>query len=218
MEINIQILNNKQSTDYELKKDSFILWNTPILYKVCDNYQSVNKELNDIINQKEKSNPGVNKSNEGGWHSNEDLLSWGGNAIVKLQSWIVDGVGVISSSISDHQDYTGKLELNAWANINTYGNYNNIHTHPACTWSGVYYVKVGDQPSGEYPKSGVIEFLDPRAGSEMVATPTIPFGREKIISPKNGEIIIFPSWLKHWVHPYWGLENRVSIAFNVRLR
>ena len=202
---------------YKLTNTIEMLWTTPILHKVCDGYQKSNKELEDQINQVFLSNKGVSKSNVGGWHSEEDLLKWGGGGVKWLQSWIVNSVGSLSSAISGGESYQGKLELNAWANVNTYGNYNNIHTHPACAWSGVYYVKVGEL-NADYPKSGSIEFLDPRAGSEMVLSPKIPFGREKIIQPKEGEIIIFPSWLKHWVHPYWGLGKRISIAFNVRMR
>ena len=210
-------LKSKMPTDYELEDNLHILWNTPILHKVCHGYEEINKELESQINQAILSNKGVSKSNEGGWHSKEDLLTWGGQAISWLQNWIVTSVGTLSSSISGGSNYQGKLELNAWANVNTYGNYNNIHTHPACAWSGVYYVRVGELNT-EYPKSGSIEFLDPRAGSEMVLSPKVHFGREKIIQPKEGEIIIFPSWIKHWVHPYWGLGKRVSIAFNVRMR
>jgi len=207
----------RNPTDYKLTNTIEMLWTTPILHKVCDGYQKSNKELEDQINQVFLSNKGVSKSNVGGWHSEEDLLKWGGGGVKWLQSWIVNSVGSLSSAISGGESYQGKLELNAWANVNTYGNYNNIHTHPACAWSGVYYVKVGEL-NADYPKSGSIEFLDPRAGSEMVLSPKIPFGREKIIQPKEGEIIIFPSWLKHWVHPYWGLGKRISIAFNVRMR
>jgi len=210
-------LKSRMPTDYELEDNLYVLWNTPILHKVCNGFEEANKKLEIQINQALLLNKGVSKSNEGGWHSNEDLLSWGGEAISWLQNWIVSCVGTLSSSISGGSSYQGKLELNAWANVNIYGNYNNIHTHPACAWSGVYYVRVGE-PNPEYPKSGSIEFLDPRAGSEMVLSPKVLFGREKIIQPGEGEIIIFPSWLKHWVHPYWGLGKRISIAFNVRMR
>jgi uncharacterized protein (TIGR02466 family) len=78
---------------------------------------------------------------------------------------------------------------------------------PGCVWSGVYYVEVGDLPTTEHPKSGVIEFLDPRSGAEMVALPGTPFAQQRTILPKSGEMIVFPSWLKHLVHPYWGEAN-----------
>ena len=89
---------------------------------------------------------------------------------------------------------------------------------PGCVWSGVYYVEAGDLPTTEHPKSGVIEFLDPRSGAEMVALPGTPFAQQRTILPKSGEMIVFPSWLKHLVHPYWGGGERISIAFNIRIR
>jgi uncharacterized protein (TIGR02466 family) len=85
-------------------------------------------------------------------------------------------------------------------------------------WSGVYYVDAGDPPNADRPKSGAIEFLDPRAGAEMMAAPGLPFGETKSFIPETGQMIVFPSWLKHMVHPYWGDNDRISIAFNIRVR
>jgi hypothetical protein len=28
-------------------------------------------------------------------------------------------------------------------------------------------------------------------------------------------MVVFPSWLKHMVHPYYGSGERISVAFNV---
>jgi len=36
-----------------------------------------------------------------------------------------------------------------------------------------------------------------------------------IIIPKNGLIVIFPSWLNHSVLPNKSNKNRISISFNI---
>ncbi|MEQ8508520.1 MAG: 2OG-Fe(II) oxygenase family protein [Rhodospirillaceae bacterium] len=210
--------NGMQATDFKLSDGTFVWWTTPILKRRLPDTAGVNSELKKIVLERAESSRTVQKSNEGGWHSDEDLLSWGGPAIAQLQRWIVEGFQDLTTAMSGGQPYKGNLELNAWANLNRAGNYNNIHTHPACVWSGVYYVEVGDPPTERHPKSGAIEFFDPRAGAEMVALPGLPFSQQKLINPSSGQIIMFPSWLKHLVHPYWGEQERISIAFNIRMR
>ncbi|MBT7449597.1 MAG: hypothetical protein HN793_02110 [Rhodospirillaceae bacterium] len=206
------------STDYTMDSDALVWWTTPVVLRRFKGVAAVNSELKSLILDRASSDKNIQKSNQGGWHSGEDLLTWGGPAIAQLQAWIVTAFKDLTEVTSDGQVYTGKIELNAWANLNRRGDYNTIHTHPACVWSGVYYVDVGEPPSAEHPKSGAIEFLDPRAGAEMVAIPGLPFGEAKSINPETGQLIVFPSWLKHMVHPYWGEGDRITIAFNIRIR
>ena len=33
--------------------------------------------------------------------------------------------------------------------------------------------------------------------------------------PEAGLLVIFPSWLYHWVHPYVGPTPRIAVSFNV---
>jgi hypothetical protein len=49
--------------------------------------------------------------------------------------------------------------LSAWANVNRRGDFNNMHTHPGATWSGVYYVDHGElNPDAE---GTAIQLYDP---------------------------------------------------------
>jgi hypothetical protein len=77
----------------------------------------------------------------------------------------------------------------------------------------VYYVDAGTQPP-DRSLSGVLEFLDPRAGVEAVTAPGDPYGEPVRIRPEAGLIVIFPSWLYHWVHPYTGSTPRIAVSFN----
>jgi hypothetical protein len=31
-------------------------------------------------------------------------------------------------------------------------------------------------------------------------------------------MVLFPGWLNHYVHPYYGPAERISIAFNMMIR
>lgn len=54
-----------------------------------------------------------------------------------------------------------------------------------------------------------IEFFDPRG-------PLPPFGKSLRIAPKEGDLILFPGWLAHLVHPTLTSQPRVSISFNLQ--
>ena len=90
------------------------------------------------------------------------------------------------------------------------------HCHPDSAWSGVYYVDAGTEHA-DRPISGVLEFLDPRSGVEAVTAPGDPYGEPVRIRPAAGLLVIFPSWLYHWVHPYAGRAPRIAVSFNVTL-
>jgi uncharacterized protein (TIGR02466 family) len=124
-----------------------------------------------------------------------------------------------------------EVERQAWANVSRRGNYNKIHDHPGWHLSAVYYVEAGRNDPGAPPNSGWIEFLDPRgalgAGDPPGIDPDKPvrlptqggalFGNVFALPPKTGGLLVFPSWLRHWVHPYAGAGERISLAFNLRL-
>ncbi len=63
-----------------------------------------------------------------------------------------------------------------------------------------------------------MELLDPRTGTEMMVIPGAIFGKSKTEHPLTGDIVVFPSWVRHLAHPYAGEGDRISIAFNIRVR
>jgi uncharacterized protein (TIGR02466 family) len=62
--------------------------------------------------------------------------------------------------------------------------------------------------------AGTLEFYDPRPFTEMVEVPGNPYGQRIIIRPQPGLLVLFPSWLYHFVHPTESDSPRISIAFN----
>ena len=96
----------------------------------------LNARLRAIILEKEKEDAaGVSKSVRGGWHSGEDLFNWPYPEIKQFSTNITSGLPADS--------FEGRAGYNAWANVLRDGGYNKPHTHPGCTWSGVYYADVG---------------------------------------------------------------------------
>ncbi len=109
---------------------------------------------------------------------------------------------------------SAQFGFEAWANVVRSGDFHSVHKHPNNMWSGVYYVAVGN-PDPDRVASGHIEFIDPRDAAGMVSLPGMHFSQRQVIPPQAGLMLIFPAWLKHYVHPYYGHGERISISFNI---
>jgi uncharacterized protein (TIGR02466 family) len=104
----------------------------------------------------------------------------------------------------------------AWANVNRHGAYNDAHIHPDCDWSCVYYVDCG-QPDEGWERNGLFELHDPRTLAQSSKLGGYGFARSMLIDPEPGKLIMFPSWMAHSVHPFYGSGDRVSIAANIKV-
>ena len=146
----------------------------------------------------------------GGWHSKPDLFLWQADCVHMLK----DRVATCASDMT--RLFTAlegprkiSFQLDCWANVSRRGAYNNVHDHPGAMWSGVHYVSSG-KPDGNDPLNGKLELLDPRVGVNMLRSSS---GRY-LVEPMPGLMVMFPSWLKHMVHPFSGSGERISISFN----
>jgi uncharacterized protein (TIGR02466 family) len=193
---------------------------TPIGRFAVPGPAAVNRELRRVVLERERSEATQIYSNAGGWHSKADLLEWPYPEIKVLRGWIFEAVQHMVNTTLElmkgsqvRTESSGSLQVKAWANVCRAGHYHRIHNHPGSAWSGVYYVTAGtDAP--DRPLSGQLELLDPRPFTEMVATPGSPFGQKVLVKAEPGLMILFPGWLYHFVNPYFGEGERISVAFN----
>ncbi len=99
-----------------------------------------------------------------------------------------------------------------WANINATGAGHKIHSHPNNFLSGVYYVET-------HEGGDTINFHDPRAQASIIRPPVTDLTAENtdqvVVKVKNGDLLVFPSWLPHSVDPNGSGKPRISISFNV---
>lgn len=160
---------------------------------------------------------GASKSNRGGWHSKGNLFDVAAPCIAELREAAREAVFAATRQVSAKVDPEAlRLRLFAWMNVNPPGGFNAPHTHPGAHWSGVYYVS---QPEVETGSSGMIEFLDPRSDlPHWRILEAGAFRPKKKIRPAAGEMVLFPSYLVHWVYPNESKEERVTVAFNATFR
>ena len=98
--------------------------------------------------------------------------------------------------------------------INKKNSFNLRHNHQNCYFSAVYYVK---KPK----RSGDISFFDP-VEAKTYRHPekeksTIYSNQVVTLEPKEGDLLVFPSYLYHSVKPNLSDEDRIVISFNIDL-
>ena len=177
---------------------------------------AINRDLHARIIAEEAEYSSLGRSNIGGWHSRPDFLSRRDPAVSALTAWLTWALRRMIDAAAGPNAFKGTLSVAAWATICRAGAYHAPHSHPDSAWSGVYYVDSGTD-SPDQLLSGVLEFLDPRAGVEAVTPPGDPYGEPFRVRPQAGLLVVFPSWLYHWVHPYAGATPRVAVSFNATM-
>jgi hypothetical protein len=184
-----------------------MLWPTPYWYTHI--WEFIRSETRVTFNEdmigsiqgmidKDKS---VRKSNRGGWQS--ELLPPTGE-LEPLAFEISELCKSINLGINEI------VIPQMWINVNKKNDWNTIHSHGQYILSGTYYVKV--------PKdSGQIVFRDPRPGAIVNTFMVNRFdkGEFRRVKPIEGLLILFPSYLDHFVEPSNADEDRISISFDV---
>lgn len=183
--------------------------------------EAINTRLATVVLAREASMPSRDHANQGGWHSASDLLEWPGDDIAAVRGWFSEAVGRMVQATAQLPEVQARAQSNsrgsframAWANVSRRGNYHRVHNHPSSAWSGCYYVATASEPGS---LAGSLELYDPRPFTEMVEVPGTPYGQRVIVRPVPGLLIMFPSWLYHFVHPSTADTPRISIAFNAQ--
>ncbi len=104
----------------------------------------------------------------------------------------------------------------AWANVNGDGHYNPLRVQASYQWCAIYHVATG-RPAPDRAMNGALEIMDPRPVAPFANTDRFAFGQPLEIEPKPGLVVIFPAWLQHCVHPFFGMGHRISITMNITL-
>ena len=188
-------------------------WATPIWYFLADNNNiNFDKIEQECYKEKSKNVQGRTLSNIFGWQS--DFIYDDSNPeTTKLIKYIV---GKAQECISD---YGVKPELkvgvdNYWININNKNGYNTAHVHDSLL-SCVVYIKIPTN-SGDiiFNNNPLMSYILDNACDNTKKT-NISQVRHKA---QEGKVIIFPSYVQHYVEPNLTDEDRISISFNFKLK
>ncbi|MEO0996361.1 MAG: TIGR02466 family protein [Pseudomonadota bacterium] len=189
---------------------------TPVVNYRWRQAEPVNEALRDCVLRLERSElAGLTRSNVGGWHSATTFLKRPDAAVKALRDYLTELVTALNRAMLPDERLTeaAGFELYGWANVLRFGEYHMQHTHPGSLWSGVYYVTDNPRIAG-HPSSGKLELCDPRLAASALQTPFDALYGRFLLNPSAGQTVLFPSWLQHCVHPYFGDDKRISVAFN----
>lgn len=206
--------------DFDIRKSLFMQFATHVVAHDWPNSDAHNRELQALVMQKKADDAKNNivRSNAGGWQSAGNLIRWNEPCIDIFRRRIEKLVTNLLQEIVRDQgvNRSFRLLIDAWANVNRRGDYNVVHTHPNCMYSGVYYVTRG-QPDPDVPHGGLLELLDPREAANYIQVANTVLDGRSFFENVPGRMLLWPSWVKHMVHPYAGEGERISIAFNVNV-
>jgi uncharacterized protein (TIGR02466 family) len=194
-----------------------LFFKTPVYIVPTNVTKEFLQDLEKDIYEMKNSSKSLQISNINGWHSETDLFAREEASIKELCKLLIGETTKKLCSISQSfnpNDYNG--EFGGWINVNPKGGANAVHTHNGWHWSGVFYVK---QPMVKEGRSGMIEFINPsQEGTEIAkGFSNIGFDPYIRVRPEVGNLVIFPSYLLHSVYPNESDEDRITVAYNLRL-
>ena len=198
---------------------------TPIAYCRLKDGESLIRDLQKSIQANRKQTEGLQRSNLGGWHSDTDMLKWGGDAARQLAETAIN----IAKRMTHFQEATAdsyEWHLRMWANVTPEGGLNQLHAHPGNLWAAVLYLDIGDDADSSSDVGGSFYLEDPRFPMSAMHNPAVrmigvdgnPQQYEVELKLKRGNLVLFPAWLRHGVRPYNGKRERISIAMNIDAR
>ena len=101
-----------------------------------------------------------------------------------------------------------------WVNVSKKGSFQQYHkhAHPIVKnlFSGTMYIDV-------YKNSGDLVLINPLDGILNYLPPCLKAPNQYKISPENGLIVSFPSWMGHYVEENKNNNNRISVSWNVTI-
>ena len=147
------------------------------------------------------------------WQTSPDLDKEDSSGAFK---WFAKDVSKAAFDVFDTLDYNvDEIEITGmWGNVLRPGEAHQTHTHSNNFLSGVFYLS-SDGATG-------LTISDPRPAADVL----VPRKKKKTqdnsnllsYKSKQNRIIIFPSWLVHWVPINRSTKDRISISFNIQVK
>ena len=170
----------------------------------------------DLCLRLNKEDPeGRKLSNEGGWQS-VDFRPGVYPEMKALEDKIIEQSHNCINDYGYNPNFCKLRIENFWFNINHHGNANAVHIHDNSFVSGCFYIKAK-------PGQGNITFyknhaLDYIVSSQAIVERYTPISASAITYESvTGRLLIFPGYLPHGVGHNPTNEDRISVAFNVKL-
>lgn len=189
------------------------LFPTPVLSSVLPDARRINAELVEWVRGLQRDDGGMQRTNVGGWHSNVMLAQ---RPDPVLQGFLTHARSALSLwamqcfALSQPPDPAG-WQIELWANVNRRGHHNRAHDHlrSGVIASAFYYVQCGGTDV-----AGRTVFVNQQSVPSKVECAVPWRDHEWAVTPTDGVLMVFPSWLGHRVEPFEGDGDRITLALN----
>jgi uncharacterized protein (TIGR02466 family) len=138
-----------------------------------------------------------------------DFFNSDNQTVIETRKYIASCLKeILNNLLNVENDY--KIAFSeSWYHIGNKNSSHDVHAHINCSWCGIYYIQSGDSNMG-----GETFFCNP-VFSNFLDEGTIHHNdTEYIVTPEDGKLILFPSYLKHFQSLYSGTSDRIVVAFN----
>ncbi len=182
-----------------MKEELLQLFSTPLL--IVPYEKPINKELAYLktISYREQKQNGNYRSDDSYLLRNEEFKN--------IKNFLGEAVDKFTKNVM--QSKQRLIITQCWANRNPKGSKHHEHVHPNSIISGVMYFQIHEKlPPIQFAK-------DRQDGIKLDPIKYTHLNSESFMLPcKPGELIMFPSSLKHSVPINMSDEDRISISFN----
>jgi uncharacterized protein (TIGR02466 family) len=166
-------------------------------------------DLAEFVKSLQPNTESLTKSNAGGWHS---PLYDGKNMHMMLRPFFNELQEKMALIYEDMGILKKPELLNYWFMINKKYAYNQVHNHPHCFFSGVFYIKIPQN-------SGRITFKRPDVMADWLPLDVMNENNSQMlrVNPEIDRLIIFPAYLEHCVEQNLTEDEddtRISLSFN----
>ena len=121
------------------------------------------------------------------FESRFDLFRWPDPPVRRLTAWCHDRLARVVQDLNGYDDEamaSMRFDYHAWFHITRKHGYQGQHNHPNASWSGIRQLR----------PPWIMGTCDWRH--------------------RRGQLVLFPSYLRHEIYPYLGDRPRIVVAFN----
>ncbi|BCE03298.1 putative 2OG-Fe(II) oxygenase [Marinicellulosiphila megalodicopiae] len=210
----------------EVQIEPIKLWSTLMFEANYVDHQATAPELHAVINRLIESQKCdiqsfvATKAKNNLKESAFDFLDTDDQYVQNLKFFLIELISTVAYEVN-HPYWPENVDVHceiieSWFHDTQNGGYHDVHSHPNCSWCGIYFLDKGESKID----NGQNRFYDPRSNADHYQdSGTAYLGANGIwdIEPCDGQVIIFPSYLKHSAIAYFGKISRRVVAFNAQI-
>lgn len=188
-------------------------FSTPIALLRCPQASDINENLHEIIKTMSQERPSDDqrRAHVGGWYSRGGFLARDEPEVATLRAFFKKSAKeYLANVVSAEFAASCKLNFYTWVALTQQREYQPPHVHAKSHISGVYYVSVPDAPKPQ----GALELMTPVGEQELAFFSQIS-ATSINVQPTAGELVIFPSYLRHYTHPFFEGADRSLVVFTL---